>query len=325
MSVEELFATLDSKGGNTAAMSSAVGDWFDKTEHWSMTHEQFGRVVGYFESNSATACSVAGKIAEHLGYCYCEAIAQAISHVSNSSTALAIVEKLSDACQDKGQRDVVLRQMAGPPSFCSATTMSYAYKALDGPEDEVGGAVKHCREFEAEAAAKLQQQEDAGGDADSDDGDGLTSSWAAPEGTPTAWVDFWKRKEESNGDPEKTFDASAPMFTGPEVETEFTKLGENKVPSGMQFLGKVPKLGSALKAKWQTRHARVIGGLLFYFNDSGPTARPLGCIGLAGATVSKQTDAHFELSSPQPRRPGRSGRGVYVLGIDLLPKIQPFL
>ena len=94
-----------------------------------------------------------------------------------------------------------------------------------------------------------------------------------------------------------------------------------------------PILGYALIALAAYRLWVWIGEVRWEFGsddqedaETADNAAALGCIGLRGATVdaSKTTSTSFELSSPLPRRPGRSGRGVYVLGIDLLPKIQPF-
>jgi len=310
--VSELMEKLAEKDGNTAAQLSVLDHWLSDESNWSMTHQEFGEIFKFFQSNSATACAASEKLAAQLGSVYCPAIAQALSHISNSATQCSVVEKLAVACKDPQNVDVVLRQMGGPPSFANHLTLNSASEKICG---EAKGS-EYCKQFVQEKPSLLSEDSDS----ESDAGEGGGGSVAAAvSGAPPAWVEFWKRREQaSSGDGELT--ASDAMFRQPIVELSFWKLGENPLP----WTSSIPIIGDQFKAKWQERYARVTSdGLMFYFKDSSTAADALGVIALKGASVKsvgnsacrKHGDRFgFELKTPLPRKPDRKGPSEWILG-----------
>jgi len=158
-------------------------------------------------------------------------------------------------------------------------------------------------------------------------------SWEPPPFAPEAWVEFWTLQEKASLHYLK-LNASDPFFADAVATFSFRKLGEEPVPTitgAMPFLQTIPGIGSAFCAAWETRHAVVKRGCLFYFKDDAADALPLGCILLSGATISthpphKDADGTktpcIKLVSPMPRKPGRTGRGEFILGEDSRAQLE---
>ena len=142
-----------------------------------------------------------------------------------------------------------------------------------------------------------------------------------------AWAAFWEaqRTAVAWGTP---LAATEARFESPEATLNFCKFGSNTgVAASLRGMASNFKSVKFVHDKlssltWTTRFGRIKNGILYYFADDMPQRGCLGCISLVGATVEEEEDPikqngnvwTFELTSPQPRKPGEAAPSSWTMG-----------